>query len=196
MEYLITLINTHIVYAPVIIALALCVSGFGLPISEDVLVILAGVLASQNPDMAVVLYLSIVIGAYSGDSVTYWLGRLGGNRLLETKLFKNQIDHKKLDKLSVLFSQRAARVIIGGRFIPFGMRIMIYLVAGIGKFDYRKFAILDMIAVSLTTSITFSLAYYFGNEIISVLDKVKYVILIVLVAYGLFSLFKSKKSKV
>ncbi|PID63230.1 MAG: hypothetical protein CR974_02205 [Gammaproteobacteria bacterium] len=183
MDNLIAFIDAHVIYAPVVIFLILFVSGFGLPFSEDVLVVLSGVLASQHVAMLVPLYLGVFFGAYAGDSATYWLGRILGVKLLQTRLLKNQIHPDKLNTVGRLFAQKAILVMLLGRFVPFGMRMLVSLTAGMTKFDYKKFVVFDALAVLLTTGLTFSLSYYFGDAIVIVLDKVKYLLLALIVSY-------------
>lgn len=190
METILALISASLVWSPLIFAFLLIISGFGLPISEDALVIGAGVLAAKNPELAVFLYAGILIGAYLGDALTYWLGRIFGTKLLETRFWKGKVSPEKLDKFSLYFSKNAYLVILLGRFIPFGIRIFIYLTAGFTKFSYKKFAFIDLLAVSLTTGITFSLSYNFGDEILEFLNQAKYILLAIILIYLIFLLAK------
>ncbi len=195
MQYIVDLVNASLIYAPLIFAIALVISGFGLPISEDALVILAGIMAAKNPEMAILLYAGIWTGAYGGDAVTYWLGRGFGTSLLETKFWKGKVNPEKLEKFKSYFSKNAYAVIILGRFIPFGMRIFIYLTAGFTKFNYKKFAVIDIFASAFTTGLTFTLAYKFGEQIVAFLDKAKFVLLIALLMYLAFLLYKKLLKK-
>ncbi len=193
MDSLIAFTDAHVVYAPIIIFLILFLSGFGLPFSEDILVVLSGVLASQHDAMLIFLYVGVFFGAYAGDSATYWLGRIFGVKLLRTRWLKNQINPDKFNTVGQLFAKKASLVIVLGRFVPFGMRMLVSLTAGTTKFDYKKFVVFDALAVLLTTGLTFSLAYHFGDVIIVVMNKVKYLLLLCIAIYLLWATFNRFK---
>lgn len=190
MDAILEFINASLIWTPWFIGLLLFISGLGLPISEDVLVITAGVLAAKNPDYLIYLYAGVVTGAYFGDALTYWLGRIFGTKLLQTSLWRGKVAPEKLDKFSLHFSKNASLVILLGRFIPFGIRIFIYLTAGFTKYNYKKFAFIDLVAVFLTTGLTFFLSYTFGEQIVTFIDKAKYILLALIVIYVLLWLIK------
>lgn len=185
METILSLINQYIFYAPLIIFIALCISGFGLPISEDALVITSGILSYQHPSMLPYFYMAIFFGAFAGDNIAYWFSRAVGAGLLEKK-----VSPQKLAKISRLFNAHSNWVIFCGRFIPFGIRMIVIIYAGISRFDYRKFAPINALSVFCTTGFTFSLAYTFGDSIIAVLDQVKYLLIGLLGVYLLFLVVK------
>ena len=185
METILSLINQYIFYAPLIIFIALCISGFGLPISEDALVISGGILSYQHPQMLPYFYLAIFLGACIGDNICYWLSRSVGARILDKK-----VSPQKLEKISNLFNAHSNWVIFCGRFIPFGIRMIVIIYAGISRFDYRKFASINALSVLCSTGFSFSLAYTFGESIIAVLDQVKYFLIGLLGVYLLFLVVK------
>lgn len=185
METILSLINQYITYAPLIIFVALCISGFGLPISEDALVITGGILSYKHPQMLPYFYIAIFLGAFIGDNICYWFSRSIGANFVEKK-----ISPQKLEKVSQHFKAHANLMIFFGRFIPFGMRMLVIIYAGISRFDYRKFVPINALSVLCTTGISFSLAYTFGDSIIIFLDRTKYILLGLLAAYLFFLILK------
>ena len=165
MSYILDLINANIYLAPLIAFGALIASGFNVPISEDLLNVACGLLAVRHPDMALELYLGIFLGAYISDCICYWLGRTVGNRLLFGGGRMQARKARILKKVRRHFDQHAALALIVGRFIPFGVRNAMYLTAGVGKYSFWRFAVLDFIGCLLSTSVLFQLTYRFGEPI-------------------------------
>lgn len=185
METILSLINQYITYAPLIIFVALCLSGLGLPISEDALIITSGILSYKHPQMLPYFYVAIFLGAWGGDNICYWLSRYIGKEMV-----KKKVSPEKLERISQIFDAHAKLAIFFGRFIPFGVRMLVVICAGISRFDYKKFMIIDALSVLSTTGISFTLAYTYGDSIIAILDQVKYILIGLLGLYLLYLAFK------
>ncbi len=196
MEMIAVFITETIQYAPFLIAFFLTINSVGLPVSEDVLVITAGVLSVEFPHMTIPLYLGCLVGAYLGDISSYWIWRLLGSALLERPFWKKRIKPTDLQRFNGYFENRGYAVLIIGRFIPFGVRVLICLSAGISKYHFAKFALFDFIAALLSTGIIFLLAFTFGETIKHDLNKVKFVLFIALIIFALiFFLYKKMFAK-
>ncbi len=178
MQAVLDLLDSAIQYAPFVIAGVLILNSVGLPISEDILIITAGAMASQFPEMRIPLYAGCLIGAYFGDTSSYWVWRLLGDALLKKEFWKKRIKPAKLKSINNYFEKYGSAVLIIGRFIPFGVRVLICLSTGISKYDYRKFAFFDLIAAILSTATIFTLAYFLGESVQNDLNNVKWVLFV------------------
>ncbi|MBP7973347.1 MAG: VTT domain-containing protein, partial [Candidatus Nanopelagicales bacterium] len=154
--------------------------GFFLP--GDSLLFITGLFIADNLiDMNI--WLAVIIlaaAAVTGNLVGYWVGRLIGPKLFDkpdSKLFKREY----VDKTHKFFEKYGAPAIILGRFVPI-VRTFITAIAGIGKMDFRTYAIYSTIGGVLWAGGVTLLGYFLGGFAI-VKDNIEIMlILIVLVS--------------
>jgi membrane protein DedA with SNARE-associated domain len=194
MEELLQFIQGNIQYAHWIIFGALLLAGFNIPVSEDGMLFISGVLASHYPDHLVRLFIAVYMGAYLSDLICYTLGRKFGPKLFEIKFFANMVPPERIDKIRNFYERYGIVTLLVGRFIPFGVRNGLFLTAGLGKMDFKKFALADLLACTISTVVFFTLYYYFGNSIIEYVKQGN-IVLFGLVAIGIGGYFYMKKQK-
>jgi membrane-associated protein len=199
LEILVEYIQQNIFFAPFIIFTLLLLAGFNLPVSEDAMIFLGAVLAAQHPQMLYVFMAAVFFGAYLSDIIAYWLGRLLGPRIFENRFLKKMVTQEKFRQVNRFYARYGITTLIVGRFIPFGVRNALFITAGLGRMNFIAFAIADLIACILTTSIFFSLYYNYGEEVI---DQVKkfglysfMAVAVVVVLILLYRRFKPSASK-
>jgi membrane-associated protein len=165
-EALFEFIQQNIAYAPWLIFFLLCLAGFNIPISEDGMLFVAGVLASQYPNWAIPLFIAVFLGAYVSDLIAYWLGYRFGNHLFEIPFFAKFIKKEKINKIKVFYVRYGIVTLIVGRFIPFGVRNALFMTAGLAHMNRAVFLIVDFVTCLLSTSIYFTLYYRYGEDVI------------------------------
>lgn len=145
----------------------LVLAGFNLPISEDILVLTGGYLAAQAQSDAytIKMFLAIFVGAFLGDCVVFGLGRTLGARLLETRLFSRVMTSARRDRIEDYFTRYGPWTLFGGRFIPFGVRNGVIITASIGQVPFTTFALSDLGALSITSTLLFWLGYQFAGNL-------------------------------
>ena len=172
-------------YAPILIFMLLAIAGFNIPISEDLVIISAAILAAVIiPENLTLLILVSYMGALTADIINYWLARYLGPKILQYKLVQKIVSPSKVEKIQYFFNKYGSATIVIGRFIPFGVRNGIYMSAGFSKMNFGKFIIFDGLAASLTTALLFSLGYHFGKNykiLLAHLREAKIYIMIALV---------------
>ena len=95
--------------------------------------ITAAVLASQGEGLRLELIIPVAAaGAICGDNVSYWVGRLAGERIAD-KLFSGK-RRKLLDRAHRLLEERGGYLIVIGRFIPGGRTAVTFAA---GSLDWR-----------------------------------------------------------
>ena len=140
-------------------------AGCHLPISEDVLVILGGVLASTIvPENSWKIYTAIFLGAYISDFFVYGTGRLLGPSLSSHRFFSKLFKKKRIEKLQAHYEEWGMLTLFFGRFIPFGVRNCLFVTAGMGRMPLLKFAFVDGFACMISTSSLFMLSYFCGKS--------------------------------
>lgn len=164
MESLLFWLTEHCDQAPLLIFGLLVIAGFSLPISEDLLLIAGGVLASTvMPEKTVALFLAVFLGSYASDIIAYGLGRHFGEKIYCMKRL-GASGQKKLDALRGFYVKYGIWALMIGRCIPFGLRNGIFMTAGAGKMHLGKFLVSDGLACLLFSSTLFYLAYSFGSN--------------------------------
>ena len=162
--------------APFVIFGLLALSGFNLPVSEDILLFVSAGLAAGSPDLFWALFLSIHLGALCGDSICYWVGRLLGPRISQVRWFAQMVSQERMDRISEFYDRYGVATLIIGRFIPFGVRNGLLLTAGLGKMNYLRFALSDLVAVTLSTGTYFWLYYTYSEAVLHYVQRFHIVI--------------------
>lgn len=159
----------------------LVLTGCGMPIPEEVPIVLAGVLSSQGrlePEWAFAACLS---GALMGDAVMYSIGYHFGHSLLakHPKLGK-YIGAQNEEKFEGALQRHGFKVMLMARFMV-GVRGPVYLATGVLRMPFRRFVLWDLTCATMVVGLFFGLSYYFGEEITSVIrDAEKTFTLVVL----------------
>ncbi len=171
MEELITLIQANTQYAHFIIFATLLLAGLNIPISEDAMIFVSALLASKYPDYLPRLFIGVYLGAFSSDLISYSLGRFVGPKIFEVRFFANMVSSERLSKISAYYQKYGVITLILGRFIPFGVRNALFLTAGLGKMNFIKFALSDLLACTISTLSFFTLYFHYGNRVISYIKQ-------------------------
>jgi membrane-associated protein len=158
-------LTQHADLAPLWIFCLLLLTGFSIPISEDVMVIASGVLAgSVLPEQKELLFLAAFFGAYFSDWIAYWMGRLLGNRLGRTKWFAGTLSLERRTAVEKFFDRHGFFTLFFGRFIPFGIRNSIFMAAGAIKMHFGRFILGDGLSCLIFSFIVFYFAFRCGEN--------------------------------
>ena len=130
--------------------------------------IMAGLLAHTG-DMN--LYMAIFIaglGGFAGDQVYFYIGIF--NKDYVYKKFKGQ--RRKFAFAHLLLKKHGWPIIFVQRYM-YGMRTIIPISIGLTRYDARMFAFINLISAWCWAALTIVPVWYFGNEIIIVLEWTK-----------------------
>ncbi|MBX7168821.1 MAG: DedA family protein [Pirellulales bacterium] len=143
----------------------LILTGFGLPVPEEVPVILAGVAASYgrlNPGLA---FLACLFGALVGDLVMYGIGyHFGRGVLFEHRVLARHLTPEREQRIEYMIKQHGLKVFFISRFLV-GLRSPVYLTAGILRVPLRRFLSFDLLCATTVVGTFFGLSYKYGNRI-------------------------------
>lgn len=139
-------------------------AGCGVPIPEDLTIVVAGFLCYKERLDLVTTYFICVFGTVVGDCCMYSIGRLVGGRLTKYKWFQRVISPKKLQRSEKLLRRHGAKVVLGVRFLP-GLRGPTYFTTGTLRYPLVVFATLDFVAALVSTPIIIGLVFAFGEEV-------------------------------
>ena len=157
--------TAHAAYAHWVLFGALMLAGLNLPIPEDVVLLIGGVVGSTLAWPAIIkLFAFIYAGALLSDWMVYWIGRLLGPKLWKMGWFRRTIKIERLRKMEDYYRRYGITTLLVGRFIPFGVRNCLFTTAGMARMRWPKFMIADAIACLISTGTYFTLALLFGKN--------------------------------
>lgn len=137
-------------------------SAFGLPLPEEITLLLAGYLAylgfTNFLTTVVVMSMSIVVADFCG----YLLGRYLGDFLYEKVLGRFEFTRELLEKGKKYVDRFGEKVIILTRPI-FGVRFIVPIMMGHFRMNVKKFLIYDFVAALPYSLVIISLSYYLGS---------------------------------
>lgn len=140
--------------------------GFFFP--GDSLLFTAGFLASQGYLDIRILIVGCFLFAVAGDSIGYYIGKKLGPKIF-TKDNSIFFQKKHLERAQRFYDKHGGKTIILARFVPV-IRAFAPVVAGVGKMDYRKFLIFNLVG-GVLWAIGVTLAGYYLGSLIPNVDK-------------------------
>ncbi|MAW07600.1 MAG: alkaline phosphatase [Halobacteriovoraceae bacterium] len=195
METFIQFIQENAANAHFIIFGLLLLAGFNIPVSEDGMLFVSALIASKYPENFYHLFFGVFLGAYFSDLICYTLGRYLGPKIWNIQFFAKMVSRERVQQLSSFYEKYGVFTLIFGRFIPFGVRNGLFLTAGLGKMNFLKFALSDLLACTISCTLFFNLYYKFGETVIEYVKKGNVVIFSIFSVLVLIFLLKKKKVK-
>ena len=168
------------------IVLFMTASSFGLPIPEEVTLVSAGLIAymARHPDIfppptpdAVGVNLTLLsvicfIAVLGSDFLIYTIGRLFGDRIIETKFFKRNVGEKRFQKIDKLYQKYGYWASGLFRFLP-GVRFPGHMSCGFMKVPVHRFLAVDGAAALLSVPTQVVLVAFYGEVILSKIKQFK-----------------------
>lgn len=160
-EFLVTaILDNHVLLAYAIV-FAWCI------LEGELALILAGILAHiGHVDLFMVTFIA-GLGAFTGDQIYFYIGRYG-KRYISKRLSKQR---RKFAVAHLLLQRLGWPVIFVQRYM-YGFRTIIPISIGITRYSAKKFAIINLFSAWAWAAITILLAWYFGEHIITIIDKI------------------------
>lgn len=155
-----------------LVFLVLLAAGFGLPLPEDIPLVMGGVLVHRGQatlwTMILVGYLGIIIG----DSIMFQLGRRFGSKVgTAPGFFARIVTPQKRARVEGLFKKHGEKIVMLARFLP-GVRTVTYFTAGSVGMSYGRFMLYDSVAALGSAPIFVLLGYYFGSDIEALMVRI------------------------
>ena len=174
MELIVNFACAHAHNAHWIFFLLLMLAGFSLPISEDLILLTSGALASTCiPNETLFLFSWVYAGCWMSAWVAYGIGRKLGPKVYDLKWFRHIITRERIARLHHYYEKFGVFTFIIGRFIPGGVRNALFMTAGLGKMPFLTFILRDGFACLISASVIFSIGYSLGANYESVMQYIK-----------------------
>lgn len=150
-------------YPLVFILLLAC--GMGAPLSEELILVVGGLVVAHGHGHLPSMILTGVAGAVVGDQMLYHVGRKVGSKALNNKRLGKLLTPKRVAWIEGHFKRNGLLTVFVARFLP-GLRAPTFLVAGISRFPLRRFVLADALGASITAPLLVWLGYHFGANVL------------------------------
>ena len=162
--YLVVLVQQYGVWIyAILFAIIFSETGFVVTpfLPGDSLLFVAGAVAAVGGMNIVILLALLVVAAASGNMLNYHIGRYIGPRVFkwENSLFFNT---SALQKTEAFYEKHGGKTLVISRFLPL-FRTFAPFVAGVGKMDYLRFCLFNLIGAGLWVISLLLAGYFFGN---------------------------------
>jgi len=176
----------------------LSAAGLGVPISEDLTLLLAGGLAARGVTSFWPTMLSGYFGVLLGDVLIHRWGSRLGPLAYERKLVRRHLSPERQQKLRDHFARHGFLTIVVGRHTPM-LRAPVFFLAGASRVPVWKFLLADALSAAITVPAVLLLGYYFGEHLDDVrrhIHQVQWVIAgVVVVGAAAWWLWRRRRPK-
>ncbi len=140
------------------------------PFPSDVIVAFSGALAALTNVSLSLVFLFAVFGSTLGFVTMYFIGKIAGNKILQTGKIKF-ISVDLVKKVENWFQRYGYFLIVANRFLA-GTRAIISFFAGMSELDLKKTLLLSAISATIWNLVLVSVGFYVGHN----LHKISYYI--------------------
>jgi len=157
------ILSSHGLVAYLVVFGVLVASSLGLPVPEDLTLIVAGIISNLDQVnvwlMAIICYLGIL----AGDLLIYRVGWLAGPALFRKKWFRRHLTTRRLHLIRENLHKRTILTILVARHL-FYIRTATFLMCGAVRLPFARFFLIDACAALITVPIMMGLGYLFANN--------------------------------
>lgn len=195
MDAIISFISSYISYWPLTVFFALLLAGLNLPISEDAMIILSSTFAKLDKSLLIPNYIALYAGIVTSDIMSYFLGKYISKGALKFKSLGKKLTPDKLKWIANNLEKHGFLTFIVCRFIPFGVRNMLFMGSGFLRLPFKRFVIYDTIAALISSSTLYFLVYFIGQNVQKGLKILGIILFIALVISIPVIIIRNKKKK-
>ncbi len=130
----------------------------GLPVPEDAILLLCGVLISRGSVAPLPAMLAVYAGVLLSDMLLYAVGRKYCGRIVTHRIFRKILSPRRLISLEHRFTRSGLIIILLCRQL-FWLRAKIFIVAGMMKMPLCKFVLADAVAALLSVGVMVTVGY-------------------------------------
>lgn len=151
-------------YGTIAVFVSLAISGVGVHLSEDFVLIPAGFFVALGKLPMWETLLAAYFGLITGDIVWIALCRRYGTRMVHTRWFKRIVHPRRLLEAKHQMERRGVVVVILARFIP-GTRTPVLTMAGLLHMPWRKFLPVEIFTAMVTVPLQLGIGYLAGKGV-------------------------------
>ncbi len=147
-----------------VLFLLLFACGLGLPLPEDIPLIIAGALLVKSPTTWVIGGICAWCGIIGGDCVLYSLGRKFGLEITRLPFVGKHLTKARIQRVEELFNEYGVGVVFVGRMFA-GIRGAMVVAAGATRFNFVKFIIADGLGAIVSGGMFMILGHWLGGKL-------------------------------
>jgi membrane protein DedA with SNARE-associated domain len=153
--------------------LVLFVAGLGVPIPEELPVLVSGILAREGLVRWWLALPVCLIGVLTGDASIYWIGRHWGERVLEWRPVRYMLSREREEALKAAYRRHGVKIVFTARHLM-GFRAAAFLTAGISRVPFGKFLAVDTAAAMVGVPAGFGLGFLFTDQLEGIMRDVRH----------------------
>lgn len=157
------------VYVAVLLMAILLLSGFGLPVPEDIPLLGSGMLCFYGTAPLWAMLPITFIFVLGADCIVYGLGRRYGTHVQDLPLLRRFLTKQRLDRAADAYHRHGGKTLFIARFLP-GLRAALFFSAGMVKIPFWKMVAYDGFAAVISVPVWVIAGYYGADQI----DRVKH----------------------
>ena len=166
-------------YGSVTLFVMLSLGIIALPIPEETLMVIAGVLMNKGTLSIPMTILFAYAGAICGITMSYFIGRTAGNFLMQRYGGWIGITREKMEKAHLWFERLGKWLLLVGYFIP-GVRHLTGFSAGTTYMKFSHFALYAYTGAILWVSLFLAMGYFVGTYCLTLYDELEMIDLILI----------------
>lgn len=152
----------------------LTAAGLGVPISEDLTLLLGGGLAAKGVTSYWPTLVCGYCGVLLGDVLIHHWGKRMGPAAYGHRMVRKHMSPERQEKLRAHFARHGFWTIVVGRHTPM-LRAPIFFLAGASKLPLWEFAIADALSAAVTVPIVVTLGFEFAEHMDEIRAKIHHV---------------------
>lgn len=166
LERVVRMMDTSVigVWGYVVLFGLLFLCGVGLPVPEDIPLLVAGMLVGHGEMNLLVAAVCAWCGIIGGDCVLYFLARRHGLKITRLPLVGKHFTKERIERAELLFTRWGIWVVAIGRLFA-GVRGAMVAAAGTIRFNFVKFVIADGLAALISGGMFVWLGIKFGENL-------------------------------
>ena len=187
-------------YGSVALFFLLALGILALPVPEETLMVIAGVLMHHGKLHIPHAIIAAMLGSLCGITASYVLGQTAGHFLINRYGKWIGIRQRQIDKAHVWFERFGKWTLFIGYFIP-GVRHFTGFCAGMTSLSFREFALFAYSGAFVWVTTFLSVGYFFGNYWFAIfkdleinIDDIVTVIILIVIVYLIYLVKKRKDS--
>ena len=116
---------------------------------------------TDSPLNLAILIPLLIVAAIMGDALNYWIGAKVGPKVFFSDTSR-WLNRTHLDRAQYFYEKYGSKAIIIARFVPI-VRTFAPFVAGIGKMNFGRFWLYNIVGGAVWVSLFLVAGYWFGN---------------------------------
>ena len=133
--------------------------GLGVPIPEDIPLLLAGYFVAGGQMNLVIAAVVAWVGIIGGDCLLYHLGKMYGLEITRLPVIGHHVSKERIEKVHVMFEKYGVWVVAVGRLFA-GIRGAMVVTAGAIRFRFSHFVIADGLAAIFSGGLFMALGFW------------------------------------